>query len=303
VKLLIGEDIVTMEEKPSKVPPISFDAVLPPEMARRAEKTGIMKAHLDVWSTLALAVLAGAFIALGAIFAIVSLTGTSEVIPWGWTRVLGGVVFSLGLVLVVVGGAELFTGNNLIIMAWVSRRLSTWRLLRNWGIVYVGNLVGAVGTAIFVFLGRQFEMANGAVGVTALNIGLAKVNLDFLQAVVLGILCNALVCLAVWLAYSARSTVDRIAVVILPIAAFVAAGFEHCVANMYFIPLAIFIKLWAPVTFWQTVGTSPAVYQDLTWHTFFLHNLLPVTIGNIIGGVFLVAIVYWFVYLRKRGKT
>ena len=289
-----------MEAQPGKVPQFNFEALLPAEMARKAENIGVRKADLNTLSTMALAVLAGAFIALGAVFATISLTGTSEVIPWGWGRVVGGFVFSLGLVLVVVGGAELFTGNNLIVMAWVNRRFSTWHLLRNWGLVYVGNFVGAIGTALFVFLGKQFEMAGGAVGMTSLNIGLAKVNLDFLQAVLLGILCNALVCLAVWLTFSARSTVDRIVAVIFPIAAFVAAGFEHCVANMYFIPLAIFIKSWAPATFWQTVGTSPAAYQNLTWHTFFLHNLLPVTIGNIIGGVFLVAAVYWFVYLRRK---
>ena len=288
-----------MEAKPSRVPLVIFDAVLPPEMAKKAENIGARKANLDTLCTMALAILAGAFIALGAVFATIAWTGTSEVIPWGWGRVIGGVAFSLGLVLVVVGGAELFTGNNLIVMAWVNRRFSTVHLLRNWGLVYVGNFVGAIGTALFVFLGKEFEMAGGAVGMTALNIGLAKVNLDFLQAVVLGILCNALVCLAVWLSFSARSTVDRIFAVIFPIAAFVAAGFEHCVANMYFIPVAILIKSWAPATFWQSVGANPAAYQDLTWHGFFLHNLLPVTIGNIIGGVFLVAIVYWFVYLRK----
>jgi len=213
---------------------------------------------------------------------------------------LGGLVFSLGLVLVVVGGAELFTGNNLIIMAWSSRRISTLGLLRNWLIVYVGNLVGAVGTAGLTFLGRQFMMADGALGMTALNIGLNKVNLDFLQAVVLGALCNALVCLAVWLCYSARTTVDRIVAVILPISAFVAAGFEHCVANMYFIPFALFIKIGAPETFWQVAGASASSYQDLTWVSFLFQNLLPVTIGNIIGGVFLVGIVYWAIYLRKR---
>ncbi|MBA7571635.1 putative formate transporter 1 [subsurface metagenome] len=294
------ENIVTTEAQPNKVPQFRFESLLPSEMAQKAESTGVKKANLDTLSTMALAVLAGAFIAIGAVFATIAWTGTSSMIPWGWGRVLGGIAFSTGLVLVVVGGAELFTGNNLIVMAWVNRKFSTWHLLRNWGLVYVGNFVGAIGTVQFLFLGKQFEMAGGAVGMTALNIGLAKVNLDFLQAVVLGILCNALVCLAVWLSFSARSTVDRIVAVIFPIAAFVAAGFEHCVANMYFIPLAILIKSWAPATFWQAIGTSPAAYQDLTWYAFFLHNLLPVTIGNIIGGVFLVAVVYWFVYLRKK---
>ena len=276
-----------------------FDALMPPEMARKAEEVGVKKANLDFLSTFGLAVLAGAFIALGAIFATISWTTTGAAFPWGWGRVVGGIAFSLGLILVVVGGAELFTGNNLIIMAWASRKLSSWKLLRNWLIVYIGNLVGAVATALFVFMGRQFLMANGAVGVTALNIGLAKVNLDFLQAVALGVLCNALVCLAVWLCFSARSTLDKIFAIIFPISAFVAAGFEHCVANMYFIPMAILIKAGAPDTFWQAIEVNPAAYQDLTWASFFFRNLLPVTLGNIIGGVCLVAVVYWLVYLRK----
>ncbi len=279
---------------------IGLDDLLPAEMAQKGEDVGVKKANLDFLSTLALAVLAGAFIALGAIFATVSWTTTTVAFPWGWGRVVGGIAFSLGLILVVVGGAELFTGNNLIVMAWASRRLSTIRLLRNWVIVYFGNLVGSVATAIFIFLGKQFQMAGGAVGLTALNIGMAKVQLDFVQAVALGALCNALVCLAVWLSYSARNTIGRIAGIVFPISAFVAAGFEHCVANMYFIPMAILIKAGAPDTFWQAVGTSPANYQGLTWVSFLWRNLLPVTIGNIIGGVFLVAIVYWLVYLRKR---
>jgi len=290
---------VAMVTTSSETPPTSFDALMPIEVARKAEGVGVKKGNLDFLSTFALAVLAGAFIALGAIFATVSWTGAS-VAPWGWGRIIGGLVFSLGLILVVVGGAELFTGNNLIIMAWASRKLSTQRLLRNWMIVYVGNLVGAVATALLVFLGGHYEMAGGGVGLTALNIGIAKVNLDFIQAVVLGALCNALVCLAVWLAYSARTTIGRIIAIIFPIIAFVAAGFEHCVANMYFVPFAILIKTGAPQTFWQAVGVSPANYQDLTWVSFLFRNLLPVTLGNIIGGVFLVAIVYWLVYLRKK---
>ncbi len=276
----------------------SFDELLPAEMASKAQDIGIKKAHLDILSTLALAVLAGAFIALGCIFFTVSQTGAS--MPWGVGRVIGGLTFSLGLVLVIVGGAELFTGNNLIIMAWASRKLSTWRVLRNWGIVYVGNLFGAIATALFVFWGQHYEMDNGALGLTALNIGLDKVNLDFTQAVILGILGNAMVCMAVWLTYSARTTFGRIAAIIFPISGFVAAGFEHCVANMYFIPFAIFIKGGAPDAFWQSIGTTAASYDNLTWGSFFLNNLLPVTIGNMIGGVVFVALVYWVIYLRNK---
>jgi formate transporter len=276
----------------------TFDELLPAEMATKAQQIGIKKAHLDFLSTLALAVLAGAFIALGCIFFTISQTGTG--IPWGIGRVIGGFTFSLGLILVIVGGAELFTGNNLIIMAWASRQLSTWRVLRNWGIVYIGNLFGAIATAVFVFWSQHYEMNHGAVGVTALNIGLAKVNLGFTQAIILGILCNAMVCMAVWLTYSARTTFGRIAAIIFPISGFVAAGFEHCVANMYFIPYAIFIKCGASAAFWQNIGTTAAAYEKLSWGPFFLNNLLPVTIGNMIGGVIFVALVYWVIYLRNK---
>jgi formate transporter len=279
---------------------VGFDELLPAEMASKAQSIGIKKANLDFLSTFALAVLAGAFIALGCIFFTVSQTTTGTAIPWGIGRVVGGFTFSLGLILVIVGGAELFTGNNLIIMAWASRQLSTWRVLRNWGIVYIGNFVGAVATATFVFWGQHYEMANGAVGLTALNIGLGKVDLDFFQALILGILCNAMVCMAVWLTYSARTVLGRVTAIIFPIAGFIAAGFEHCVANMYFIPYAMLIKNGAPDTFWQSIGTTAASYQDLTWGSFLLKNLVPVTIGNMIGGVFFVALVYLVIYLHNK---
>jgi formate/nitrite transporter len=270
-------------------------------MASKAQSIGIKKANLDFLSTFALAVLAGAFIALGCIFFTISQTTGGVAIPWGISRVIGGITFSLGLILVVVGGAELFTGNNLIIMAWASRKLSTWRVVRNWGIVYLGNLCGAVATALFVFWGLHYNMDKGAVGVTALNIGLGKVNLGFAQAVILGILCNAMVCMAVWLSYSARTVFGRVVAIIFPIAGFVAAGFEHCVANMYFIPYAILVKAGAPDSFWQAAGTTAVSYSRLTWGSFFVHNLIPVTIGNMIGGVFFVALVYWVIYLRNKG--
>jgi formate transporter len=291
-----------MEDTSDNNNKISFDELLPAEMASKAQDIGVKKANLDFLSTLALAILAGAFIALGCIFFTVSQTSGGATIPWGVSRVIGGLTFSLGLILVVVGGAELFTGNNLIVMAWASRRLSTWRLIRNWIIVYAGNMVGAMATALVVFWGQHYEMAKGTVGVTALNIGLGKVNLDFSQAIILGILCNALVCMAIWLTYSARTVFGRIAAIIFPISAFVAAGFEHCVANMYFIPYAILVKTGAPDTFWQTAGASAVNFERLTWGRFFLNNLLPVTIGNMIGGVFFVGLVYWVIYLRKKNK-
>ena len=244
----------------------------------------------------ALAILAGAFIALGAVFATTVAAETSTSWPFGIAKLLVGLVFCLGLILVIVGGAELFTGNNLIVMAWASGKVSTRALLRNWVIVYAGNFVGSIGTALMVFVSKQYTLGSGAVGVTALGIANGKVQLDFVQAIALGVLCNALVCLAVWLTFSARSTVDKIAAIIFPITAFVAAGFEHSVANMYFIPIGLLIKDFDP-TF---VSSNELILPALTWKNFLMNNLLPVTIGNIIGGSLLVAIVYWAIFLRQR---
>ena len=250
--------------------PTGFDALPPPAMARRAEDVGVAKATLEPASLFALAVLAGAFIALGALFATTVMAGGGD-LPFGVQRLLGGVAFSLGLILVVVAGAELFTGNNLVVMAWASRRVATTRLLGGWAIVYAGNFVGAIATAALVYVGRQYTFGGGGVGEQALAIAEAKVGLGFVQAVALGALCNALVCLAVWLTYSARTTTDRILAVVPPIAAFVAAGFEHSVANMYFIPVALLIERDAAF----------AADPSLGWGAFVADNLLPVTIGNV----------------------
>jgi formate/nitrite transporter len=278
--------------------PAGPDALLPPEMAFRAEEIGVRKAALDGPSTFVLAVLAGAFIALGAMFATIVSSGTSGVVPYGIARLLSGLAFCLGLILVIVGGAELFTGNTLIIMAWVSRKLSLRRLLRNWGLVLAGNLAGAMATAGLVYLSGQYAFGGGLVGVTALATARAKVELGFVQALALGVLCNALVCLAVWLTLSARSTTDRVVAIVFPISAFVAAGFEHSVANMYIIPLGLLIKAFAPAEFWTSIGQRADQYDVLTWRAMFESNLLPVTLGNVVGGAVMVGAVYWFVYLR-----
>ena len=277
---------------------VSLDALMPAEMAARAEQVGARKAHLPALSVFVLAVLAGAFIGLGAVFSTTVVAGTAG-LPYGLVRVLAGLAFSLGLILVLVGGAELFTGNSLIIMAWASGKVSTRLLLQNWAIVYLGNFAGALATAALLFLSSQFTFGQGAVGAAALAAANAKVGLGFVQAVVLGILCNALVCLAVWLTFSARTTTDRILAIVPPITAFVAAGFEHSIANMYFIPVALFIKAGAPPAFWTAIGKTAADFPGLTWQRFLLNNLLPVTLGNVIGGAVMVGAVYWFVYLRQ----
>ena len=279
-------------------PPITLDSLLPPEMAKKAENIGVNKVNLGPFRMLALAVLAGAFIALGAVFMTTTTAGAAGVLPSCLARLMGGLAFCLGLILVVVAGAELFTGNNLIVMAWASRKVTTGKLLRHWLIVYLGNFVGAVLTAYGVYLSGQYAFGQGAVGLQALTIANAKVGLSFTQAVVLGVFCNALVCLAVWLCMSARTTTDRILSILFPISAFVAAGFEHSIANMYFIPVALFIKNGAPAEFWTNIGKTAADFSNVTWGNFFVANLLPVTIGNIIGGVLMVGLVYWFIYLR-----
>jgi formate transporter len=274
---------------------IRLDAFPPPEMAEKAENVGVKKANLDFWSMFALAVLAGSFIGLGAEFCTLVITDTG--LGFGLNKLLGGFVFSLGLILVVVAGAELFTGNNLIVMAWVNGKLTLGQLMRNWVVVYFGNLVGSVGTALLMYFTRQWAFSSYHVGATALNIANGKVNLSFTEGLARGILCNALVCLAVWLCFSGRSVTDKILAIVFPITAFVASGFEHSVANMYFIPIGILLK-GEP----QVVEAAGKVASDLVNLNLqgFLNNLLSVTIGNIFGGGFMVAVVYWFIYRRPK---
>jgi formate transporter len=291
---------------------VTFDAILPPAMAVRAEESGVKRASTDPLTLLVLSVLGGAFIAFGAIFATTVSAGTIAVatadgtaafsagLPYGLVRLLTGLVFSLGLILIVIGGAELFTGNNLIVMAWASGKVKMRDLLLNWALAFAGNFVGAFLTAGLMFYTTQYTFGGGSVGLVALTTANAKTSLAFVPAVTLGIMCNALVCLAVWMCFSARTTVDRVLTIIPPITAFVAAGFEHSIANIYFIPMGLFIKAGAPDSFWTAIGRTPADFPALTWQNFFAANLLPVTIGNIIGGSIMVAAVYWFVYLRQN---
>ncbi|MBN2258588.1 MAG: formate/nitrite transporter family protein [Anaerolineaceae bacterium] len=274
----------------------SMDSYKPAEMAERAAAVGDQKAKMNIGPMFLLACLAGAFIAMGAIFATTAAAGTCTTWPFGVTRALMGLVFCTGLVLVVVGGAELFTGNTLMTIACLEKRITTGALLRNWVVVYTGNLVGSLVTALLTTIGRTYTFGDGILGTTALSIANAKVNLDFWQAVALGILCNFLVCLAIWMTFSARTVTGRILAVIFPISAFVAAGFEHSVANMYFIPAGLFIKLFDPLF---SAGSGLDLGK-LTWGGFFIDNLLPVTIGNLIGGAVLVGMIYWAVYLRGK---
>ena len=278
--------------------PLSLDAFPPAEMAEKMENVGVKKAGMDFWSTFALAILAGSFIGLGAQF--YTLVITESGLGFGLQRLVGGLVFSLGLILVVVAGAELFTGNNLIVIAWVSGKLTLGQMMRNWLIVYLGNLVGSLGMAMLVYLSGQWAFADHRVGVTALNLAQAKVNLSFTEGLVRGILCNLLVCLAVWLCMSARSVTDKILAIVFPITAFVASGFEHSIANMYFVPMGLLVKGNPQVL--AAAGKTMADLANLNVQGF-ARNLVSVTTGNIFGGGFMVAAVYWFIYLRPQDLT
>jgi len=274
-----------------------IDAYVPAQMALRVEKAGISKGNKDFFSTFTLAMMAGVFIGFGAAF--FTFVIHDSTLSVGLTKLIGGFVFSLGLILVIITGAELFTGNNLIVMAYISRKISLGQLLRNWGIVFIGNLVGSLIVVFLIFLTGQWTAGGGTVGVTALLIANGKVNLTFLEAVSKGILCNILVCLAVYLCFSGRSVTDKILAILFPITAFVTLGFEHSIANMYFIPVGLLLKHSPQVlaATQEILGEIPDL-SNLTIYGFIVNNLLPVTFGNIIGGTFFVGIAHWFLYLR-----
>jgi formate transporter len=255
-----------------------IEAYKPAQIAARVEAAGVAKARLDVLTTLMLSILAGAYISFGALFFTIAVTGSE--LGWGPTQLLGGVAFSLGLILVIVAGAELFTGNALIVMAWADRKIAARELLRNWAIVYTGNLIGAVATAVLVVLSGVMELAGGAVGETAAAIASTKLGLGLTEAFFRGILCNVLVCLAVWLSFAGRSVIDKVAAIVFPITAFVGAGFEHSVANMYVIPVAMLAGL-VPLELAAVVA-----------------NLIVVSAGNVVGGAVLGALVYWLIFIR-----
>jgi formate transporter len=259
-----------------------LDAYAPKEVAARVAEVGVVKARLPLLTLALLGVLAGAFVGLGALM--FALVASDESLGFAASRLLGGLVFSLGLVLVTVAGAELFTGNNLIAMAWAARRISSAELLRNWAVVCVANFIGAAGLALLVWLAGHGELNDGAVGRAVIRIATAKAHLSPGEAFFRGVLCNVLVCMAVWMASAGRSVADRVLAIVFPITAFVAAGFEHSIANMYYFPLAMALG-------------APLGWGDM------LANLGPVIAGNIVGGSVLVAGVYWVVYLRPGANA
>lgn len=265
-----------------------FDCYSPKEIAERVENVGVTKANLPLLSQVALGVLAGGFIGLGAMFFTLVMSDTN--LSFALSRVLGGAAFSLGLILVVVAGAELFTGNNLLVMATVAGRIPASTFLQNLVVIYLANFVGAVGLAALVALSGHWQMGNSAVGQAAMRIAAAKCGLPFVEAFFKGVLCNVLVCLAVWLAMAGRTVTDKVLAIVFPITAFVACGLEHSVANMYFIPLGIFLRA-------QAAASGAANLDALNWPGL-AGNLLPVTLGNLVGGAGMVGLVYWVIYRR-----
>lgn len=265
----------------------AHDEPLPPPLtAAHAEVTGLEKACKPVAAQLLLAITAGVFIALAFVFCLTVWTGAGD-LPWGLSRLLGGLVFSTGLILLVVCGGELFTSSVLACIAWASGRLSTRQLLYYWSIVYAGNLLGTLLMVGLMYVARIHELDGGRWGQTVLQLAAHKLEHDFVQALVLGLLCNLLVCLAVWMSYATRSAGARAALVILPVALFVSAGFEHVVANMFLLPYAALLQVASA----GGHGVAAGVMHLL------LDNLLPVTLGNIAGGL-MVGLVYWALYRR-----
>jgi formate transporter len=274
-----------------------YDAYVPADMAKRAEASAIRKANRSFASAFFLAVQAGSFIAFGA--ALFTHTIHDSALGVGLTKLVGGMTFSLGLILVIIAGADLFTGDTLMVMGCFTGKIKVRQMLRGWTFVFLGNLAGALAIVAMVHLSGHWLGNSGAVGAKALAIANAKVNLTFTQAFASGMLCNILVCLAIWLCYSSRSVTDKIMSILFPITAFVAMGFEHSIANMYFIPAGLLLK-GNP----EIVGMlNGADLSNLNLSGFLLNNLLPVTIGNMVGGAIFVGTIYWILYLRKPTET
>jgi len=275
----------------------ALECLSPAKIAELTTASGESKIGLSLRRLAVLGVLAGAYIAFGAQASLLVLSDTSAFLGFGLSRILGGLVFSVGLILVVLSGAELFTGNSLMALS-ACRHRSSWRgVLRSWVLVYFFNMVGSILVALLIFGARQYMLGDGSVGVAALRLAATKVSLPFWTAFFRGILCNWLVCLAVWMATGAMDTTGKVLAVVPPVTVFVASGFEHSVANMFFVPLGLMLRRVPSIV--AAAGSVPG-FQQLTWvHGFLLGNLLPVTLGNLAGGVLFVAVPYWLAYARS----
>jgi len=274
----------------------------PMEMMAEAEKFALSKAKKSSGMTLSLAIMAGAFIGLAFLFYITVTTGSTDA-GWGLSRLAGGLAFSMGLILIVICGGELFTSSVLSSISWANKQISFTKMISIWGKVYIGNFIGAMLLLTIVAAAGLYQMDHGQWGLNALNIAQHKLHHTPLQAFALGVLCNLLVCLAIWLTFSSANALTKAAMTIMPVAMFVSSGFEHCVANMFMVPLGIVIQNFAPDSFWQQVGVSAAQYSDLNIKQFLFANLIPVTFGNIVGGAVLVGLANWGIYRRPQLKA
>ena len=296
--LLAKEEADANKTYPAPTGPV-IEPLLPDAIAVASENAGIKKAKQPFHIQFMLAMLGGAFVGLGAMFAMITITGAEGYMSYGLTRLLMGVTFSLGLLLVVIAGAQLFTSDCLMVMAWASGRLETGRMVRVWITVWAGNFVGSLGLAALIFLSGHYMANQGEIGATAISLAAYKSTLPVSKAFFAGILCNVLVCLAVWLTLSARTLTDKTFAILFPISAFVAAGFEHCVANMFFIPYGLFIKYGASEAFWATEAGMRVAALEIPIDTF-ARNMVFVTLGNWVGGALLVGAVYWMIYRREN---
>ncbi|AIW16344.1 formate transporter FocA [Vibrio tubiashii] len=274
----------------------------PIEMMAEAEKFALSKAKKSSGMTLSLAIMAGAFIGLAFLFYITVTTGSAEA-GWGLSRLAGGLAFSMGLILIVICGGELFTSSVLSSISWANKQISFSKMLSIWGKVYLGNFIGAMLLLVIVSAAGLYQMDHGQWGLNALNIAQHKLHHTPVQAFALGVLCNLLVCLAIWLTFSSANAMTKAAMTIMPVAMFVSSGFEHCVANMFMVPLGIVIQNFAPESFWQQIGVTSTQYADLNIQQFVFANLIPVTLGNIVGGSVLVGLANWGIYRRPQLKA
>ncbi|WP_267352807.1 formate transporter FocA [Gilliamella sp. B3482] len=273
------------------------DSFSPAQMTQIAEELGNYKVNKNPTSTIVSAILAGVFISIAFVFYITATTGTSTV-AFGLAKLVGGICFSLGLMLVVCCGTDLFTSTILTILPKMTHKISWIKMFRNWILVYIGNFIGAILFVGIIWFSGQYMVANGLWGLNVLQTADHKLHHTFIEAVFLGLLANLMVCLAAWMSYAGRSLLDKMLIMVLPVAMFVASGFEHSIANMFMIPMGIVINNFASPEFWTAVGISPDSFKALTVEHFIVNNLIPVTIGNILGGL-LVAIPNWALHLRK----
>lgn len=271
----------------------------PAEMAKIAEDGAVYKATKNQFYSFLSAITAGGFIAIAFVFYTTTQVGASE-IPWGVSKLIGGLVFSLGVIMCVVFGAELFTSSTLTVVARASKRINWLQMFKNWVVVYFGNFVGAISIVLLVWFSGQIMAAKGQWGLVILNTAQHKIHHAWFEAFCLGIFCNIMVCIAVWMSYAGKSLTDKTFIMMLPIAMFVASGFEHCVANMFMIPMGIAISHFAGPEFWAAINVDPAQFADLDLSHFVFKNLIPATLGNIVGGVFFIGLMQWFLYIRKH---